>query len=276
MVALVDPHRPFDEDAPARSVDPAAVRVPGSLWDAPGTREELAGYYDCIARLDATVGELLAALEASGHARDTLVIFTADNGASFPFAKSTLYEAGVRMPFLVHGPGVARGARSELVSLLDLLPTALEMFGAAPVACDGRSLTGVMRGPDPEPRAALVTMQTENNRESGRPARALHGPRFKYIRNFGEDSATVSNVVGHSMTWSSGRELARSDPEVAARMRAYLYREVEELYDLATDPLELRDLARVPEYAATCAALRGDLRAWMERNADPLLAEWPT
>ncbi|MCC7014351.1 MAG: sulfatase [Planctomycetes bacterium] len=274
VLALVDPHRPFDEDDAPRVTDPARIAVPPSLWDTPGTRRELARYYDCIARLDATVGRLLATLRDFGHGDDTLVVFTADNGPSFPFAKSTLYEAGVRMPLVVSGPGVVRGPRRELVGLVDLLPTALELFGAPAVPCDGGSLLPLLHGESITPRSSIVTMQTDNNREQSRPARALHGERFKYIRNFGPDMATVSNVVGHTETWESGKELARVDAATAGRMRSYLYRPQEELYDLERDPLELVELSGNDEFASVRERMRDELRAWMGSHQDPLLAEW--
>lgn len=274
VMALVDPHRPFEEEMSSSNASVEHVTVPPSLWDTEGTRRDLAAYHDCIARLDVTVGRLLATLRDTGHGDDTLVIFTSDNGASFPFAKSTLYEAGVRMPMIVHGPGVTPAVRAEFVSLVDLLPTALELFDVPCPALDGSSLLPLLSARAPWKRASIVTMQTENNREQARPARALHGRRFKYIRNFGPDIATVSNVVGHTDTWESGKELARSDANVAERMKACLYRPREELYDLERDPFELDDLARVDLHAATRNAMASELKAWMQAHSDPSLAEW--
>lgn len=276
VVALTDPHRPFDEAQPLEPrTDPAALVTPSFLWDAPGVREDLAAYYDCVARLDRTVGALLRALSEAGRAEDTLVIFTSDNGAAFPFAKATLYEAGVRMPLVVAGPGVQAGSRAGgFASLLDLLPTALELFGAPPRALDGRSLLPELCGEAAQARTQFVSMQTENNRERAAPARALHTERFKYIRNLTPEVAMVSNVVNHTLTWEAGAELARTDEDVKARMHAFLYRPAEELFDLELDPFELENLAQSPEHAERVAAMRGELRAWLERRADPALAEW--
>ena len=274
VLGLSDPHRPFDEDDTPRVTDPASVRVPRSLWDTDGTRAEYARYLDCIARLDRTVERVLVALRESGRADDTLVVFAADNGASFPFAKSTLYEPGVRMPLLVHGPGVLPGTRDEFVSLLDVLPTALELAGASVPVLDGRSLAPTLFEARSLGRASFVTMQTENNREQARPARALHTARFAYIRNLGPEMATVSNVVGHSQTWESGKVAARTDAAIAARMKAYLYRPKDELYDLESDPEQLVNLAEEPAHAQRTADMRAQLRRWMEENADPELAEF--
>lgn len=274
VLGLSDPHRPFDEDDPPRVTDPDRVRLPRALWDTDGARREYARHLDCVARLDRTVERVLAALEQAGRARDTLVVFTSDNGASFPFAKSTLYEPGVRMPLVVHGPGVRPGERGEFVSLLDLLPTALELAGAPRSGLDGASLAPSLFEGRSLHRDSFVTMQTENNREQARPARALHTARFKYIRNLGPEMATVSNVVGHSETWETGKLAARSDPAIAARMRAFLYRPTDELYDLDSDPDELANLAADPAHAERLAGLRERLRQWMHDHSDPQASEF--
>jgi N-sulfoglucosamine sulfohydrolase len=275
VIAFHDPHRPFEEEAPERpAVDPKALEVPAFLWDTPDTRLDLARYYDCVARLDRGVGRVLAALADAGHAEDTLVIFTSDNGASFPFAKSTLYEAGVRMPFVAHGPGVRSGVSGEFVSLLDVLPTALELFGLPPRAVDGASLAPLLFEGRALDRGSFVSMQTDNLGGESFPSRALHARRWKYIRNFRSDTAAVTNVVGHTLTWESGKALARTDERVAKRMESYIYRPVEELYDLERDPCELANLAEDASAAAVRDASRDKLRAWMHAHGDPMLASW--
>lgn len=276
VFALSDPHRPFEEEAGAKpALDPARIAIPQSLWDTPGTRLELARYYDCIARLDRSVARILAALADSGRLDETLVLFTSDNGASFPFAKSTLYEAGVRMPLIARGPGVRRGAVSEhFASLLDVLPTALELFGVAPRQLDGESLVPHLRAATTPARAEFVSMQTDNLGGESYPSRALHQRRWKYIRNFRASTPAMSNVVGHTLTWEEGKLLAETDASVERRMQSFIYRDVDELYDLERDPHELANMGDDAAHAEVLAAMRAKLRGWMETHADPLLAEW--
>lgn len=274
VIGLSDPHRPFDEDDAPRVTDPATVRLPKALWDTDGTRAEYARHLDCIARLDRTIANALEELARAGRERDTLVVFASDNGASFPFAKSTLYEPGVRMPLVIRGPSVRAGRRTDIVSLLDVLPTVLELDGSVAPRLDGSSLARSLFDGVESGRDEFVSMQTENNREQARPARALHTRRFKYIRNLGPDMPTVSNVVGHSETWESGKVAARKDKAIAERMRQFLYRPKEELYDLESDPDELTNLAEVTEHAPRLAELRERLRAWMTAEGDPQLAEF--
>jgi arylsulfatase A-like enzyme len=279
VIALVDPHRPFEEEAPATPSTPLEkVTVPAFLWDTQGTRLELAQYYDCVARLDESAGRLLALLDEHGLRDDTLVIFTSDNGASFPFAKSTLYEAGVNMPFIASCPGfVARGRVShEYISLVDVLPTALDLFDVAPASkLQGLSLLPIFRGETAHLRDAIVTTHTGNLGGDDYPVRSIREERFKYIRNFAADRPFVNNTVGHTATWTSGEERASFDPALAARMKSLLYRPTDELYDLQSDPCELKNLASDAAQGATLANLQAKLRKWMIDFGDPLLATWP-
>jgi len=92
-------------------------------------------YCAMIAQLDEVVGEALSKLEALGLAEDTYVIFTSDHGEMCmehgTWYKSTHYEPSARVPLIIQGPGVAKGARhGDLVSLIDLYPTMCDMIGA--------------------------------------------------------------------------------------------------------------------------------------------------
>jgi N-sulfoglucosamine sulfohydrolase len=280
IVNLKDPHRPFPESheeldagAPAPH-DPARLSLPPSFHDTPEARGELARYYDVIGRLDRTVGRLLAVLDERGLAQDSLVVFTSDNGQPFPFAKTTLYEAGINLPFLARWPGVVDpGASSRaFVSLIDLLPTALETFGVAAPPLDGRSLLPLLRGEVEGLREIVVGEHNEHLVGRPTPSRSLRLERFKYIRNFETGEDFQSNVLDHSATWRSWVRAARSDQRLRARMQRLVRRPEEELYDLERDPYELADLAGDPAQAATLADLRARLSAWMRDGRDPLYA----
>ena len=133
MINFHDPHRPFREqfvDAGASPFD--SVDVPPWLPDLPEVRSELRMYLQYIERLDRGVGLCLAELRAAGVAEETIVFYTSDHGAAFPFAKTTLYEAGLSVPLVASAPGcVSPGTRTDaLVSFVDFAPTVLELAGA--------------------------------------------------------------------------------------------------------------------------------------------------
>jgi len=122
-------------------------------------RDALAHYGAMVTTLDHHVGELLGALEESGHADDTLVIFTSDNGGHPNYAgnaplrgsKWNLYEGGIRVPFLARWPEKIEAGQVNEASVwsIDLFPTFAELAEADPPAnLDGQSLLPVFEDPE--------------------------------------------------------------------------------------------------------------------------------
>ena len=113
-------------------------------------------YLANVERLDAALGELLAEIDRLGLASRCYVIVSSDHGEAFGEHgsvkhASTVYDELLRVPLLIKGPGVAPRTVSEPVTLMDLGPTILDIFGVAtPGAMMGESLVGFMRGGDPK------------------------------------------------------------------------------------------------------------------------------
>ncbi len=108
--------------------DPSQVIVPPFLPDTPVCRAEIAQYYQSISRIDQGLGRLVQVLKDAGVYDDTLIIYTSDHGMAFPGAKTTTYEGGLRVPFIVRSPDQQkRGIASDaMVSLVDITPTILD------------------------------------------------------------------------------------------------------------------------------------------------------
>lgn len=121
-LAALDPHRDYQEKAIPNPHKPADVIVPPYLPDAPDTRRDLALYYDEITRLDGFIGQVLAELEKQGVAENTVIVFLSDNGRPFPRCKTTLYDSGIKTPFLARWPGQVKPGSvcGSLVSSVDL------------------------------------------------------------------------------------------------------------------------------------------------------------
>ena len=131
-----------------------------SLWHNDGGSLEI--FAEMVRSMDRAIGRVLAELERRGAARDTIVVFTSDNGGerfsdTWPLrgGKGELLEGGIRVPLIVRWPGVIRaGRRSEQVmASMDWLPTLAAAAGAAidpNSPPDGENLLGVLRGQEPE------------------------------------------------------------------------------------------------------------------------------
>ena len=90
--------------------EPSKVKVPDFLPDTPECRAEIAQYHQSCSRIDQGLGHLVSLLKETGQWDNTVLIYTADHGMAFPGGKTTVYEAGLRVPFIVstalhnHGP----------------------------------------------------------------------------------------------------------------------------------------------------------------------------
>ena len=261
--------------------------MPYQGLDPPEMREMVADYYNCLSRLDSLVGDLLAALQASGKAQNTLVIYFGDHGADMLRGKRTCYEGGVRIPLLMRWPGRARPqVREELVSTVDLMPTVLAACGAAAVpGLPGRPLQPLLAG---EPVAWRTQLFTEYHTHAAaanyHPQRAVRSERYKLIENLLPDTVnpdyadTFRKLEGEAadrgrpdFAGGLSRTIAAAAPEVRA---AYALMEKPpryELYDLQADPYEFRNLANSPDHAAPCAELQQSLAEWRQETKDPLL-----
>jgi arylsulfatase A-like enzyme len=257
-------------DAPT---PPEAVAVPPFYPDTPAVRADVARHYDGIHQMDAAVGEVLARLEADGLADSTVVVWTADNGDGLPRAKRELFDTGIRVPLIVRWPaawrppGAAPGSVDErLISLVDLAPTLLELAGVSPPEpLHGRSFAS-HRSPPRE----LVYSARDRIDEVADRQRAVRDLRWKYIRS---DRPELPG--GHRLAFrddlDSVRELRRLHEAGALRPEQARWFEPpgrERLFDTASDPWELRNLAADPAHAAELARMRAALDAWLVRIGD--------
>ena len=146
-------------------------------------------YFAMVAETDAMLGQVLDTLEATGQLNDTYIIFASDHGEMNMEHRQTLknamYEASARVPLIVAGPGLQQGVISdELVSLIDLFPTLMDMAGLDhPEGLDGVSLLPLCRG-DASGRPNYVFSEYHSNFSNTGIAMWRQGP-WKYIRYAG-------------------------------------------------------------------------------------------
>ena len=254
-------HRPFDRpEYQPDEVD--GVRIPPYLPEDARIRRELAMFQGSVRTADQAVGTILQALDTSGLAQETIVVFTVDHGIAFPRAKGMSYDPGLETALLVRWPGRIRAGRvsSDLLCNADLMPTLLQATQSPPAArMQGRSFLPLLLEEAPGPRQDFFFEMTWHDRYN--PHRGIRTQRHKYVRNFHSSPLVFLPLdIYHSP----------SGEAVCERYYA-ASRPAEELYDLQHDPLEQQSLVGLARHAETLAALRARVQAWMEETEDPLL-----
>lgn len=268
-LAALDPHRDYREGVlsePHRAED---VRVPPYLPDVPEARRELALYYDEITRLDGYTGQVLEELEIQGVADNTFVLFISDNGRPFPRDKTTLYDGGIKTPWIVRWPGRVKAGSvcDQLVSAVDVAPTILALAGLrVPSSFEGRDFRALLTDPSKGIRDHVFAEDHWHDYEDlGRAVRSL---RYKYIRNdYADLPGTPPADVGRSSTFEAMRRLRAEGKLNSAQAACFTSpRPSEELYDVRTDPYELTNLAERREYATVLEELRRAMMVWSKRT----------
>ncbi|WP_129778154.1 sulfatase family protein [Peristeroidobacter soli] len=275
VVAAHSPHVYWLEN---QGYDPASFTVPPYLVDTPITRNAMARYYTDVSQADKEVGQVRAALDRYGFGKNTLFMFTSDQGPQFPFGKWSLYEAGMRVPLIAAWPGkIARHATNDaIVSLVDVLPTVIEVAGGtAPRDIDGRSFVDVLEGRSTHHLDAAFAAHTGDGKMNRAPMRAIRTERYKYIVNlapeipYGNHISDANGKDGRDY-WDNWVEVAKTDPAAARIVQRFRQHPAEELYDLAHDPFELTNLAGDVNYAHTQVELRGKLDTWRVQQGERL------
>ena len=264
LMSLFDPHDPYDDHPlPARAlVDPARIPrpIPGRAGPTSVQRERAGsylgrfndfsdadireirlGYAASVAFADRQIGRVLDALDASGRAADTLVVFLSDHGDQLGdhgllVKGAPLYEPTVGIPLVVRWPGhIAAGQRSRaLVQGRDVAATCLAAAGLDPAACpEAEDLVAVARAGRTRRRTAVCAYRNSGISDGGAP---WDPPML----------TTMVRDARHKLIVSASGATVEC-----------------ELYDLEADPGEQTDLAGDAGHAAVERFLTGELVAFL-------------
>ena len=249
--------------------DADAVAMPPYLPATRKARESLARQYDNIERADARVGELLAQLEEDGLSENTIVVIWSDHGEGLPRGKRWPYDAGIRIPLIVRWPShVEAGSVNEkLVSLIDLMPTMLEIAGIAlPLHLHGQSFLNEEIAP-----RRYIFAHRDRNGQSYDMVRAARDNRWKYIRNFSPETPPLGFIPyrnQHPAMQELWRLHALDELTEAQQVLMADKRAPEELYDTHNDPFEIDNLAAQSQHRETLHRMRAALEAWRRTYGD--------
>jgi uncharacterized sulfatase len=257
--------------------DPAKVRVPAYHPDTPEVRHDWAQYYDNIATMDAIVGKLLRELEEAGLAEDTIIFFYADHGSGMPRNKRSPYNSGLRVPLIVHVPARFRplapkdyapgGATERLVGFIDLAPTLLSLAGLkAPEWMQGRAFMGPQEG---APNEYLYGFRGRMD-ERYDLIRSVRDRRHVYVRNYMPHlpAGQHVNYMFETPTTRVWKKLFDEGKLTPPQRAFWERRPPEELYDLDSDPDEVKNLASSADHETILRRLRKAEQEWVLRVRD--------
>jgi arylsulfatase A-like enzyme len=251
--------------------DPAKIRVPAYHPDTPEVRNDWAHYYDNLAKVDADAAAVIRELEEAGLLEDTIIFYYADHGSGMPRNKRMPLNSGLQVPLIVwfperwkdlappeYQPG---GVSNRLVSFVDLAPTLLSLAGAQPPEwMQGHAFAGEHIELAPRHLHGFRGRMDERYDLQ----RSVTDGRYVYLRNYmphlpAGQHVEYMFVTPTTQVWKKLFDAGKLNDAQSAFWKAP--RPPEELYDLKTDPDEVRNLAGSPEHRAVLEKMRKVQRA---------------
>lgn len=274
-LAAVDPHRPYTENIIQNPHVLEDVIVPPYLPDTPEVRNDLVHYYNEITRLDNYVGDVLLELNRQEVSDNTLILFISDNGRPFPRDKTTLYDGGIKTPWIVKWPAKIKpeSVCNSLVSSIDVAPTFLNLAGLKPLPqFEGVDFSELLTSPGKNVRDIIYAEDHWHDYEDY--TRAVRTKEYKYIKNFYPDLPNTPSadafIGGAFVEMIKLKEQgALNDAQLACFKTP---RAEEELYHIISDPYELKNLAYNPEYKEVLSTLRLRMKDMRSLTKDSLPA----
>ena len=245
--------------------DPAKAPLPAYHPDTPEIRKDWAQYYDNITTMDTQVGEKLKELEASGLAEDTIVFFYSDHGSGMPRSKRWPFNSGLQVPLLIRIPEKYRhlapkdyapgGTTKRPVSFVDMAPTLMSLAGVQPPAyLQGHAFAGKHEAP------AEKLLHGFRGRMDERYdlVRSVRDQRYVYIRNYMPHRIYGQHIgyMFETPTTRVWKELFDDGKLKAPQTYFWQAKPAEELYDLQSDPDEVKNLAAEPRHRQLLERLR--------------------
>jgi len=225
--------------------------------------DHVARYYAMCEWFDETCGELIGYIEEKGLTENTLFVYVGDNGwiqnpdkrGYAPRSKQTPYEGGIRQPTMLSWPGVVRpGVYDELISSIDLFPTALAAAGApVPGEVPGLNLLPLVRDQEPFPREAI------------------------FGEGFAHDIADIENpeesLLYRWVIEGKWKLLLTYDGKVNRYQSTHPRTEKRpQLFDLLADPHETTNVAK--DHPEVVARLAGKIANWYPVEDRDVITQW--
>ncbi len=279
---------------------PAKVTVPPFLPDTPETRAELAQYYQSTSRVDQGLGRLMEILKKNGKWENTIIVFTSDHGMAFAGGKTTVYEGGLHVPFIVRNPYQKKrgNTNNAMISFVDIVPTLLDFAGGydaqkraakpelatlpgkrstkkGPYTFHGRSFLSIITEKNPKDWDAIYASHTFHEIQMYYPMRVVRDRKYKLIWNIAHPLPyPFASDLWAAPSWQAQWNKGPSAPYGKKTVREYINRPQFELFDISGDPNESVNLATSANHTKVLEEYKAKLKKFQATTQDPWVLKW--
>ena len=290
--------------------NPKDVPIPHFLTDTPETREELAHYYQSVSRIDQGVARLVQILKEAKLYEKTMIVFTSDHGMAFAGGKTTVYEGGLKVPFIVRNPyEKIRGVKqSGLISHIDITPSLLDFAGALDhetnrpkiwhspekywkdkpyvakenkgassklSAYHGKSWLSILGDPAKKHWNEIFASHTFHEIQMYYPMRVIRDDQYKLIWNIAHPLPyPFASDLWAASSFQAQYQKSMSAPYGQKTVRDYIHRPEFEFYKIDQDPHEAYNLVGNSKYSDTLDVYKKKLKSAQSKFHDPWIRKW--
>lgn len=247
------------------------LNIPPYLPDNSTVRNDMMRMYSNIVEMDEKVGLIIDQLEEDGLLEETIIVFYTDHGGPLPRQKRLLYDSGIKVPMIIRYPNKVRAGQIDerMISFVDFAPTLLSMVKIEPPDYyHGFPFEGIFKSKDDR---EYIHAAADRFDEYYDQIRAVRDKQYKYLRNYNTDKPYYLPLE-YRERMNSMQELLLLEKEGKLNGNQMQWfrksKPEEELFDTFSDPHELRNLAKEPNFEKKLIELRKECDRWIQNTND--------
>lgn len=284
------------------------VPIPHFLSETQETREELIQYYQSVSRIDQGVARLVEILKEANLYDKTMIVFTSDHGMAFAGGKTTVYEGGLKVPFVVRNPYEEnRGLKhNALISHIDITPSLLDFaggldqktngpkrivdhkefwknfpevgkdnLGPALTSYHGKSWISILGQPDAEHWDNIFASHTFHEIQMYYPMRVIRDKKYKLIWNIAYPLPyPFASDLWAASSFQAQFQKSLDAPYGQKSVGEYINRPQFEFFKIDEDPYEARNLASDPAHRKALIEYQEKMKTFQKSMQDPWIMKW--
>jgi arylsulfatase A-like enzyme len=247
------------------------LNIPPYLPDNSTVRNDMMRMYSNIVEMDEKVGLIIDQLEEDGLLEETIIVFYTDHGGPLPRQKRLLYDSGIKVPMIIRYPNKVRAGQIDerMISFVDFAPTLLSMVKIEPPDYyHGFPFEGIFKSKNDR---EYIHAAADRFDEYYDQIRAVRDKQYKYLRNYNTDKPYYLPLE-YRERMNSMQELLLLEKEGKLNGNQMQWfrksKPEEELFDTFSDPHELRNLAKEPNFEKKLIELRKECDRWIQNTND--------